>query len=143
MGAREQLQKVIDRKSQEIKDLEMQIEKAKTYIQAVQDSMRFLPREANASTDQILRPGTALDKTRIILKQAGKPLHISELLKALGKPADKKNRLSLSGSLSTYVRSGQIFNRPAPNTFGLIDMAKTVSADPADVDLPEDFGSTQ
>jgi HB1, ASXL, restriction endonuclease HTH domain len=140
MGIREQFQKLIDRKSQEIKDLEAQIEKAKAYIQAMQDSMRLLPREAmNGNQEQSLRPGTALAKARDVLKEAGKPLHINELLKAMEKPTDKKNKLSLSGSLSTYVRSGQIFYRPAPNTFGLIEMAKTPPTDNS-IDLPEDFG---
>jgi len=34
-----------------------------------------------------------LAKTRDILKGAGKPLHISELLKLQGRPIDKKNRV--------------------------------------------------
>ena len=41
MHIREQVQKLIDRKQQEIRDLELQIEKAKAYIQALQDSMRL------------------------------------------------------------------------------------------------------
>lgn len=140
MGIREQFQKLIDRKTQEIKDLEIQIEKAKAYVQAMQDSVRLLPREAiNGNQEQSLRPGTALAKARNILKEAGKPMHINDLLKAMEKPVDKKNRLSLSGSLSTYVRSGQIFYRPAPNTFGLIEIAKIPATETA-IDLPDDFG---
>lgn len=140
MGIREQFQKLIDRKTQEIKDLEIQIEKAGAYVQAMQDSIRLLPRETlNGNQEQSLRPGTALAKARDVLKESGKPMHINDLLKAMGKPADKKNKLSLSGSLSTYVRSGQIFYRPAPNTFGLIEMSKT-SAPESTVDIPDDFG---
>jgi hypothetical protein len=140
MGIREQFQKLIDRKTQEIKDLEIELEKAKAYVQAMQDSLRLLPREAvNGNQGQVLRPGTALAKARDILKDAGKPMHINDLLKAMEKTVDKKNRLSLSGSLSTYVRSGQIFYRPAPNTFGLIEMAKTSATDAA-IELPDDFG---
>jgi hypothetical protein len=145
MGIRDQFQKLIDRKNQEIKDLEMQTEKARTYIQALQDSMRFLPKDASASdVEQVLRPGTALAKTQEILRQTAKPMHITDILKALGKPADKKNRLSLSGSLSTYVRNKQIFNRPAPNTFGLIEMSKQAGLpDAGELELPDDFGAMQ
>src|SRR6267142_4059366 len=124
MTVRDQFQKLLERKQQEIHDLEMELEKAKAYVQAIQDSMRLLPKNPSLTEDeQTLRPGTALSKTREILKAAGKPMHITEILKALNQPIDKKHRLSLSGSLSTYVRKSQIFNRPAPNTFGLIEMS--------------------
>src|SRR5450755_3787308 len=93
MAIREQLQKLLDRKQQEIKDLELQIEKAKAYVQALQDSMRFVPKD-NGQSDASLRPGTALAKTRDLLRTFGKPLHITEILKALGEPIDKKHRLS-------------------------------------------------
>lgn len=140
MHLRERLQKLIDSKQQEINDLQTDIEKAKAYIQALQDSMRFLPKN-NGDEDASLRPGTALAQARDVLQKAGKPMHISELLKALGKPVDKKNRLSLSGSLSTYVRNGQIFTRPAPNTFGLMEQNKGSEVYDDDVEIPEDFGA--
>ena len=134
MNARDQFQKLLDRKQQEIHDLEIQIEKAKAYVQALQDSMKFLPKE-NGQAQILLRPGSALAKAQEILRKAGKPLHISEILKALNEKPDK--RVSLSGSLSAYVRNGQIFTRPAPNTFGLKEMNDV--ADASD-EIPEDFG---
>lgn len=144
MQVREQFQKLVDRKQQEIKNLELELEKAKTYVQALQDSMRFLPRD-NGQETTVLRPGSILARTQEILKTAGKPLHITEILKALNKPLDKKHRLSLSGSLSSYVRSSEIFSRPAPNTFGLIETSKTSSVESEttdeELDLPEDFGA--
>ena len=142
MTVRDQFQKLLERKHQEIHDLEMKLEKAKTYAQAIQDSMSLLPKDTSLAEDeQTLRPGTALSKTREILKSSGKPMHITEILKALNQPIDKKHRLSLSGSLSTYVRKSVIFNRPAPNTFGLIEM--NTLTDEGAVELPDDFGSVQ
>jgi hypothetical protein len=142
MGVREQFQKMIDRKGEEIKDLELQIEKARTYIQALQDSMRLLPKDlAPGDQLQTLRPGTALAKAQDVLKAEGKAMHITDLLKAMGKPTDKRNRLSLSGSISTYVRNGQIFSRPAPNTFGLLDLKPLPESAPRESpEIPEDFG---
>jgi hypothetical protein len=137
MNARAQFQKLIDRKQLEIDSLQRQIEYAKAYIQAIQDSMKILPRE-NGQDQITLRPGTALAKTQEILRKAGQPLHINEILKALNEKTDK--RISLSGSLSAYVRNGQIFTRPAPNTFGLMEMNKP--SNPLDeLDIPEDFGN--
>jgi HB1, ASXL, restriction endonuclease HTH domain len=144
MKIREQHQKLLDRKQQEIQDLKMQIEKAKAYIQALQDTMRFLPKEENQE-DASLRPGTALAQTREVLRKAGRPMHVNDILKALNKPIDKKHRVSLSGSLSTYVRNGQIFTRPAPNTFGLFETTRNSShgtdQSEEELDIPDEFGA--
>jgi len=139
MHIREQFQKMLDRKHQEIQGLELQLEKAKAYIEALQDSMRLLPKLPSDS-EVTLRPGTALAKTRDVLKVSGKPMHITEILRALNLPVDKSHKLSLSGSLSTYVRNSEIFSRPAPNTFGLIEMNNKGSGELGVEDLPEDFG---
>lgn len=136
MNTRDQFQKLLDRKQQEINELQIQIEKAKAYMQAIQDSMKLLPRDSGQG-QVVLRPGSALAKAEEILRKAGKPLHISEILKALNEKPDK--RVSLSGSLSAYVRNEQIFTRPAPNTFGLREMIKQANSSD-DAEIPEDFG---
>lgn len=56
-----------------------------------------------------------------ILKE-GRPAHVTELLGALGREPTRENRASLSGSLAAYVRKGEMFTRPSPNTFGLIEL---------------------
>ena len=66
-------------------------------------------------------------------------MHIIDLLRAIGKPTDKNNRISLSGSLAAYVRSGSIFERTAPNTFGIKDMETVTSVN----EPPDDFGLVQ
>jgi hypothetical protein len=140
MNIREQFQRLLDRKQQEIRGLELELEKARTYVEALQDSMKLLPRDANGSSEANLRPDTALSKTRDVLRKNGKPMHINDLLKALGSPADSKHKLSLGGSLANYVRKGQIFTRPAPNTFGLLEMNGKEDSEAED-QIPEDFGS--
>jgi len=100
--------------------LEDKVRGAKIYIEALQDALRFLPKE-DPDVPTTLRPGTNLYRVREILKGRNSPMHITDLLKAIGKPADNVNRAALSGSISAYVRKGQIFTRPEPNTFGLVD----------------------
>jgi hypothetical protein len=39
---------------------------------------------------------------------------------------NKSTRAAVAGSLSAYVRNGEIFTRPAPNTFGLIEFGGKV-----------------
>ena len=128
MNLKRDLEKKIERKQAEtrdwemqIRDLEMRIREANAYIQAHLETLKILPRES-AEPNRTLRPGTSVDKAYRAIKVAGRPLQINELLKAIGRPADKKNRLSLSGSLAHYVREEEIFTRPAPNTFGLMEL---------------------
>jgi hypothetical protein len=142
MGARDNLQRLAYRKQQEIQGLRTQIERAEIYLQAIQDSIKALPREPQSKgTDEPieLRSGTLLAKARDAIIAAGKPLHINELVVAVGKPLDKKSKLALAGSIAAYVRKRQVFTRPAANTFGVQDGAEAEDSDSPP--LPEDFGS--
>ncbi len=143
MGLREELQKRIDRKQQEITDLELQIREVRSYVQALQDSLKLVPRDYSSGTASgtILRQGSYLYQAREAIKKAGYPLHVTDILKAIGKPADKKNKLSLAGSLSGYARKEEIFSRPAPNTFGLMEMENPKAS--REVEPPAGFGMEQ
>jgi hypothetical protein len=152
MSAIENLQKLYEKKQVEVRQLEMHLKEANAYLQALQDSIKVISRESGGAAgttgtgeswepQQTLRPGSETAKARDALKLAGKPLHISALLQQLGRPVDKKNRASLSGSLAAYVRTGQIFTRPAPNTFGLVEFGQDRPS--TDKKLPETFGTTQ
>jgi len=136
MGLREDLNKKIERKRAEIAELQTQIRLAEEYLQALEDTLKMLPREGVAAP-QTLRHGSALAKARDIIEQAGRPVHITELLQSLGKPLTRIERSGLSGSLAAYVRRGEIFTRPAPNTFGLIGMKTDEAAPPSP---PPGFG---
>jgi hypothetical protein len=137
MGLRDNFQKLIDKKQQEIRGLELQLRETNAYIQALQDSMKLLPRETDAEkTEHTLRPESTLSRTRDILKAAGAPMPIGEILKALGQPQDTKHRVSLAGTLSGYARKRRIFTKTAPNTFGLLDFGASDGDE-----LPEEFGS--
>jgi hypothetical protein len=143
MGIRENLQKLLTRKLEEIAALELQVRETRAYVQGLQDSMKFLPRDGagvNGVAEHVLREGSALAKTRDVLKAAGSPMTIVDILKALGKPQDKSNRVSLAGTLSGYSREGKVFARTAPNTFGLIEFRGVQSESEGD-DIPENFGS--
>jgi hypothetical protein len=141
MGLRENFQKLIDKKQQEIRAFEMQVREASAYIQALQDSMKLLPRdpEINSATEHVLREGSTLAKTRDLLRKSGTPLPISEILKLLGKPQDTKHRISLAGTLSGYARKGRVFTKTAPNTFGLLEFGTPAQAE--EDELPAEFGS--
>jgi hypothetical protein len=124
MGLREAIQKRIEKKHAEIELLQQQYEQIiqsnRAYVQALQDTLRLIPETAeSASQEALLRHGSNVAKTRDALRTAGKPLHITEILKAIGLSPDKRNRVSIAGSLSAYARKEKIFTKTDSNTFGL------------------------
>jgi hypothetical protein len=136
MGLREQIQREIDSKETELGNLENQLREGRAYIQGLQKTLRLIGREQQDAFQigeqtkvTILRHGSLLSQAREAILKAGRPLHITNILKAIGKPDDKQSRISLSGSLAAYVRKGEIFTRPEPNTFGLIEMGKSGDED--------------
>lgn len=142
MGLRDNFQKLIGKKQQEIDDLEIKLREAKAYVQALQDSMKLLPRDGSSTdgSEHTLRPDSALAKARDVIRASGKPMPIGDILKAIGANQDKKHRVSLAGTLSGYAKRGRIFTKTAPNTFGLLEFGASEEIVEGD-DLPEDFGS--
>jgi hypothetical protein len=119
-----QLQREIDRriekKKQDISELERQLGEARAYLLALVDTAKWLPKSGDKEVT--LRPGSDLARARDFIKVHGRPQHVADILKGLGKEVNKPNRISLSGSLGGYARKGFIFTKPAPNTFGLIEL---------------------
>jgi hypothetical protein len=148
MGLRDSFQKLIEKKQDEIRDLEIQVREAQAYVQALQDSVRLLPKDEAKSLNlkdstATLRDGTNLARARDILLEAKGPLHVNDILSKMGKPIDLASRVSLVGTLGSYSRKGKIFTRTGPNIFGLIEFDapegnRLVVKDAED--LPADFG---
>jgi len=140
MISRQRLESKARQKEQEIQGLELSIREAKSYLQALQDMLKMLPRDGDVRGADALRAGSELAKTRDAIRAAGKPLHVSEILAAIGKENTKKNRVSLGGSLAGYVRKGAIFSKSAPNTFGLVELTLDANAQSDGAVPPEKFG---
>ncbi len=139
MELRKELKRKIERKQAEIRQWEEQtrelsarVREGLAYVSGLEETLKLLPKETAAETAMALRPDSALAKAREIILKAGKPLHIAELLKALDRPINHNTRAALSGSLAAYVRKNEVFTRPAPNTFGLVELERLTDEPPAD-----------
>jgi hypothetical protein len=131
----------IRKKEVEIQTLEERLRAAKIYVQALQDVLSAIEREAEPpSADALLRSGSSVALARESILRAGKPLHVSDLLAALGKGVTKETRASLVSSLSAYVRKREVFTRPAPNTFGLLELGHPSEPEQTLPEPPPDFG---
>lgn len=125
-----ELKKRIERQQKRLREIEAQFDElqgeyreANAYLQALQDTVKLLPQDEQDSIDAepeiTMRDGSNVAQARDVLRKVGQPMHVNEILKAIGKEPNKKDRLSLSGALALYVRREQVFNRPSPNVFGL------------------------
>jgi hypothetical protein len=149
MGVREQIEKRIENKRQENIGLEDLIRANEAFIAGLQEALKLMPKEAaqERSPEQILRPGSVMAKVRDLLNERREPLYINDILKGIGKEMSKKNRISIGGSLGNYVRRNEIFTRPAPNTYGLlefeieIDDKDTQTSINEEDEPPEGFGA--
>lgn len=127
MTERGKVEERLRRKEAEIQGLEEKLRSARGYAQALRDVLKMLdsvPASGAPATpvESVLRPGSAVAQARDVILKVGTPMHLSDLLAAQGKKPTRENRASLTSSLSAYVRRGEIFTRPAPNTFGLVEL---------------------
>jgi hypothetical protein len=143
MNERRKIEDRLRRKEQEIDVLRGQIREAEIYIQALQDVLKLLPRERDISSSQdgsSLRAGSSVARARDIILAKGTPVHVVEILRQMGSEITRATRAALGGSISAYVRKGEIFTRPAPNTFGLVELGHEEMSPSVSDEPPDDFG---
>ncbi len=140
VSERQMIEERYRKKQAEVLALEEKLKAAKIYLTALRDIMGMFGREgAEPDTDSgesKLRPGSSVAQAREIILKHGAPVHLDDLLKELGKEITRGSQASLAGSLAAYVRREEIFTRPAPNTFGLIELGHTGDDDAAEDDEP-------
>ena len=147
MDDRQKIHDRLRKKEQEVQALEERVRTARTYIQALQDVLKLLDGDKSqevgvvASAESVLRPGSAVHKARVAILAASAPMHINALTEAIGGDSSREGRISLASSLAAYVRKGEIFTRPAPNTFGLVELGHKTIPDEDDRP-PAGFGQT-
>ena len=141
MSERKKIEERLRKKQTEIAALEEKIKGAKVYVQALQDVLKLLGRDDEAdSAEAKLRPGSSVAQARDIILARGAPVHLDDLLETMGKEVTRDSKASLAGSIAAYVRKEEIFTRPAPNTFGLIELGHTTSDEDEPDEPPSGFG---
>lgn len=135
--ARTNIEKRIEKEKQRITELRLEIERSESFVKGLQEALQMLPKEKPLEPSRIknLRPGSDIEKIRDLIRQIGHPLLLDEIIDGIGKEVTNASRASIASSLSRYVRKGEIFNRPGPNKFGLLEQES--------VELPDTFGSEE
>lgn len=116
----------ISAKEKDIQALEEQLAATKAELRGMMEVLKLLPREENTvEAKKQLRPGSLTEKTFKVLAKSGRHMYVDEILAAMKKAQNKKNRSSLASVLSQYSRKQEIFSKSAPNTFGLLEWGNT------------------
>ena len=137
MNSRKAIEKMIEKAEEDQANWRKQIELKDAYIQGLKDTLRHFPKGPDSPNGQTaLRPTSDISKAREILLKQGKPMHITDIVRQLGKEPTKQNRASLSSYIGSFVRRGEYFTRCAPNTFGVVEFEEDRGA----TEPPPEFG---
>jgi hypothetical protein len=119
LTTRSKIQDRIRKKEREIEDLEAALREARAYLQALNDTLRLLPRDV--SPDALLRPESMPFKAYRYLRTLGRPANITEITKATG----ASSRSSLAKSLNFYANNREIFTRISAGVYGLTEFEES------------------
>lgn len=140
MNERARIEQLLRKKQTEVVTLEEKLKAAKAYINALRDVLKVTAGEASDSEPK-LKDGSSVAMAREAILTRGEPVRLDDLLLSIGKEPTQANRSSLAGSLAAYVRRNEIFTRPAPNTFGLVELGHDQSEEVVeDNEPPAGFG---
>lgn len=136
-GAVSTVKALVRAKEAEIQALEEQIIRARAYLGGLKDAMQAMQPPPSAGDEDAakqinhgsngqhkeirFRAGSTVEQAYVLLKEHGQPMHIMDILAGIGRPTTKSERQSLGGQLSGYVRREQVFERPEPGKFGLLE----------------------
>lgn len=129
MGLREDYFRRIEKKRLEVEKMRTDLRVEERYLEAMMDAYKLLPRtgeETNgASRPSNLRKGSGTAKAYDALKRTGHHMHVKDLLEAMGVKVSRKTTQGLASSLRAYVNKHEIFTKPAPNTYGLVEFGES------------------
>jgi hypothetical protein len=143
------LERRIARERRRVAELRNELIRREAFIQGLQEAIKMLSAESADVRDdpsESLRAGSDVRKAQELLSEASRPLHISDILKGIGKTDTRENRASLASSLARYARRGELFQREGPNEFSLLSPRTNEPMQPDNTDeeapdLPPSFGS--
>lgn len=112
---------MIAAKEAEIAKLEAELSAARTYVRLLRKRLQAAGKRLEEVPEESDDPIVA---ARRVIMEAGQPVFIDDLLAGLGHPATRDSREQLRRVLVPWVRRGEVFTRPRPSMFGLIELEK-------------------
>ncbi len=114
------LRALVAEKRAELVRLEAELAAGQAYLQCLEE--RILAAEARAG--DLAETDDPVVAIRRLIREAGQPLYIDEILRGLDRPLSRDTREEVRQLLLSWVRRGEIFTRPRPAIFGLIELER-------------------
>ena len=111
MTDRQTIEIRLRQKEKEMQNLEARLRESRGYVRALRELLGLSPYGEKSMAKQ----------ARDIISERGHPVHIIEMLHAMGREVTRESRVSLTSALSAYVRRGDTFTKAGPNQFGLLE----------------------
>lgn len=108
---------IVDKES-EIARLEAELAAARAYVGLLERRLDA----AERTLDDVEESADPVVVVRRMILEARQPLFIDEILRGLGRRVTREERDELRRLLLPWVRRKEIFTRPRPLTFGLIEL---------------------
>ena len=132
--ARGDLLSSIKGKQAQLAKLRAELEEAKDLLAAIVRTASAVPTRRARQRQPRRRSARALEysptarEAAKILRGAGRPLHATDIVKALKRRGHNVALGTLVSTLSRWVRSRSVFYRARPNVFGLISQRRKRNA---------------
>jgi HB1/ASXL restriction endonuclease-like protein with HTH domain len=128
MGLKDDFFRRIEKKKIEVEAMRTALRLEERYLEAMYDAYKLLARgeaASNGGGPAGFRKGSYTDKAYKVLKQVGHPMHVKDIVEAMGAKANRANKQGVASSIRLYLTKGEIFTKPAPNTYGLVEFEQT------------------
>ena len=122
MGRVVTLRRVAAEKEAEIARLRAELAAAEAFLGSLRSSIEELEDRREPPAPEAADGPDPLAEVRKLIRTAGKPLYIDELLRGLGWPLSRESREEIRTLLRPWVRRGELFTRPRPSTYGLVEL---------------------
>lgn len=139
MTIQSEIENRIKRERRKLAELRNEITRREAFVQGLLEAMKMLSANETEARELPDTRRTVSDVKRAydLLCGVHQSLHISDILKGIGKEDTKQNRMSLGSSLARYARKGEMFQREGPNEFSAIDAGPSEEASLDDLSHPQ------
>lgn len=112
------LRTVAAEKQTELVRLEAELAAGRAYLRFINDRIE-LAEQRGGNEPECSDPVIVI---RRLIREAGRPLYIDDILRGLDRPLNREGREEIRHLLLSWVRREEIFTRPRPGIFGLVEL---------------------
>jgi hypothetical protein len=120
---RDTLRALAAEKQAELVRLEAELAAGRAYLRFLTERIEAAEKRCGDGEPECTDPVIVI---RRLIREAGQPLYIDDILRGLDRPLNRDGREEIRQLLLSWVRREEIFTRPRPGVFGLVELEGNV-----------------